>query len=134
MHSTVNAKGEFVVFGDDGKKMTKKALAQRKQVETRHPLGLYVTSDEDGTRHFWRGDDEITEDVWIQQHPHLRRGKDSGGNQDSGLGPVGDNGVEPGSEAESIRQGIRDERAKAKAGAGQASNRVGQPGQRPQQT
>lgn len=132
-HSTVNAKGEFVVFDDDGKKMTKKALAQQSRVETRHPLGLYVTSDEDGTRHFWRGDDEIAEDVWIQQHPHLRRGKDSGGISATPADGGNVGAAQPSAEGDpesQVRQGIREQRAKAKGQrAGSPGNGVGQPPQ-----
>lgn len=120
-HSKVNDKGELVILDDDGKKMTKKALVQqaKQQTEQRHPLGLYITSDKDGTQHFWRGDDEVSKDVWLQQHPYLRRGQDSGRNQ---VGGNGGNGaeqvgatVESADAKEQVRQGIRDARAKAKA-------------------
>lgn len=100
---------------------------------------LYVTYDEAGTKHFHINDEEVTEDVWTQQHPHLKRGKDSGGistpTADSGNVAVGDNGVSADEQAESIRQGIRDERAKAKAQrAGSPSDSVGQRQERPEQT
>jgi hypothetical protein len=122
-HSAVNAKGEFVIFDDDGKKMTKKALAQqaKQQVEHRHPLGLYITADEDGTQHFWRGDNEVSKDVWLQQHPHLRRGQDSGRNQGGGNGGNGAEQVgatvESANAEEQVRQGIREARDRARAKA-----------------
>jgi hypothetical protein len=118
IHSTVNAKGELVIHDDDGKKMTKKALAQqgreRRQVETRHRLGLYITQDKDGTRHFWRGDDEVTEDQWMQQHPHMK-GKVNGrdGSSDSGnLGIDGECSGADGPDAEVAEQVRRKERFK----------------------
>lgn len=88
---------------------------------------LFVTYDDNGDKHFHINDEEVSEDVWTQQHPHLKRGNGSGGNQNSGL--VGVGGEQVGATAddhaeEQVRQGIRDERAKAKL-AGRAGDGVG---------
>lgn len=77
---------------------------------------LYVSYDADGVAHHYVNDDEVPKDVWLQQHPHLRKGKFSGGNSDSGRGGTGDDASSADDEAkEQVRQGIREQRQQAKA-------------------
>lgn len=98
---------------------------------------LYVTYDEAGDKHFHINDEEVTEDEWTQQHPHLKKGNDSGrnGSSDSGNVAVGDGSVVAEGNPESqVRQGIRDERDKAKAQrSGSPGDDVGQRQERPEQ-
>ena len=44
---------------------------------------LEVKYDEDGTKRFFRDGEEISEDVWLQSHPHMRKGKTSGRDRSS---------------------------------------------------
>lgn len=90
---------------------------------------LYVNFDEDGTAHHFINDDEVDQAVWMQQHPHMRKGKDSGrdGNSDSGRsGPGGELFGSDAEQAEKRSQGLREQRAKAEAErAGSAGDAVG---------
>jgi hypothetical protein len=123
-HATVDDKGELVIFDDDGKKLSKKALAQQYKeavaAQKRHPLGLYITQDDDdGTRHYWRGDVEVTESEWMQQHPHMRKGNDSGR---AGItdGDNGDDGEVSAERSEAKGEGEQGNRQRAAARAAKA--------------
>jgi hypothetical protein len=50
---------------------------------------LYVHYDDDGGAHHFINDEEVPKDVWTQQHPHLKRGQDSGRNRSEDGGSVG---------------------------------------------
>lgn len=83
---------------------------------------LEVRYDDDGNRHYWRDGEEISESEWMQQHPHMRKGKSSGRDRGSDSGDVGDGDerLSASQQAEEqrkeqVRQGIRNERAKSRA-------------------
>lgn len=78
---------------------------------------LYVHYDDDGTAHHLINDREVSKDEWVQQHPHMRKGNDNGRNGSQDVGNVGDGAerVPADVEAEVLREGIRGQRAKAKA-------------------
>jgi hypothetical protein len=96
---------------------------------------LYVHYDDDGTPRHFINDEEVSKDVWTQQHPHMKRGKPDGRDRGSDSGNVGEQRVSGVDKVESIRAS-RDKRTKARKTkrAGSSSHAVGQQQQRPKQT
>jgi hypothetical protein len=110
---------------------------------------MEVKYDEDGNRLYFRDGIEVTEDEWMQQHPHMK-GKNSGRERDSDSGRVGRSDEQVGATAESSPgevieqdkfQALRNQRAaqRLKVGvpqgerAGRGGDELGQPSQRPEQ-
>lgn len=95
---------------------------------------LEVRYEEDGTRRFYRDGEEVSEDVWRQQHPHLREGKDSGRARitDGDNGDAGQVSAER-SEAQSSqgRQRAKDRAAQAER-ARRSDHELGQSRARPE--
>lgn len=106
---------------------------------------MTVEYDENGNRLYFRDGIEVTEDEWMQQHPHMK-GKISGRERDSDSGrfgrgdePVGA-AVEP-STGEDKFQALREQRKaqRLKVGvpqgerAGSSGDELGQPRQRSEQ-
>jgi hypothetical protein len=146
-NATVDAKGNLVIKDDDGKRLSKAAAEKQHQEAAaqmkHHPLNLYVTHDEDGTAHFWRGDDEISETEWMQQHPNMRgqvNGRDS---VSRGVGRGSDSVTTDGPTSQVVSEGLRayqERKAQRRKEAddaeaqraGSAGDGVGQPRQRPE--
>jgi len=107
---------------------------------------LEVKYDEDGSRHYLRDGIEVTEDEWMQQHPHMK-GKTSGRERDSDSGRIGRSDEQVGTAVESstgeeqdqfqtLRQQRAAQRLKGSVPQGErargGSDELGQPRQRPE--
>lgn len=78
---------------------------------------LYVTYDEDGTKHFHINDEEVSEDVWMLRHPNMKGDKENGGNINSASSGRDNQGslAADGPDAKvKRRQGLQAQRAKVK--------------------